>query len=65
MLKSQILLRKEFYAKTNIVIYPGSKDWEPYALWLEKLKILQINRKLMKENKMLLDGIRKAIDTFG
>ncbi|MFA5073713.1 MAG: hypothetical protein WC539_07435 [Nitrospirota bacterium] len=55
-------LRHRFQAETDIEIESGFKDWSTYAEWLEVLAVQEINKGLVKENEMMREKMRKAMD---
>jgi hypothetical protein len=62
MKENREMLRFRFYAETDVEIDPTITDWERYARWLENLAIKDINKEILKENKMLLNKMQEARD---
>ena len=57
-------LRMQFEIETNIPTDPYPHNWQQYAMWLEKLRIQEINNKLVKENLLLRNKINEAINVL-
>lgn len=62
MKETREMLRLRFYAETDIEIDPTITDWKRYAKWLEAISIKEINKELLKENTMLLNKMKEAMD---
>ncbi len=62
--ESKDALRARFEAETDIVLVPHPEHWKQYAEWLEELAVKELNNELVRENELLQNKIKEAVDVL-